>query len=201
MKKAKLITIIATIALILVVVITLISGTFARYATTEKDTATIATATWNFAAGLGNTTTKTINLYDTIANASTTYPNLAANKIAPGTSGTFNVEINGAGSEVGIDYTITFAKANEADVLPTGLSFKVNGNDYSIGGTPYTGTVAKANVGTTVTVPVTWEWTYGNTEGQDNYDQGEETGDNNTDAAKTLTININIRGEQHIGAI
>lgn len=63
------------------------------------------------------------------------------------------------------------------------------------------GTIALANVGTPVTVPVTWTWTYGNTEGQDNYDEGQETGVNNTDAGKTITINVNVKGEQHIGTI
>lgn len=200
MKKSKMITIIAVIALVAIIAVTLVASTFARYATTAKATATVATAAWSFKAGLNTTETTTLNLYDTIANAATVYPNLTPKTIAPGTSGTFNVIIDGTGSGVGIDYTISFAKAAEGDTIPSGLTFNVNGTETAIGGNSK-GTIALANVGTPVTVPVTWTWTLGDDEANDNYDKTAETGVNNTDAGKTITINVNVRGEQHIGTI
>lgn len=194
MKNSKMITIIAIIALVLIIAVTLVSGTFARYTTTSKTTATVATAAWSFKAGLGTSTGTAINLYDTITTPSTTYPNLADQRIAPGTTGSFKVVVDGKGSEVGIDYTIKISAAS-GTTLPTGLVFKDGTTTIDISaGKTITGTIAKANVATAVEKTITWEWAIGD-------DANAETGLNNDDQGKSLTINVDIKGTQHIGAI
>lgn len=202
MKNSKMITVIAVIALIAIVAVALVAGTFARYATTTTATATATTASWSFKAGLGTSTQSTINLYDTIENPATVYPNLATNKIAPGTTGTLNVVIDGTGSDVGIDYTVTLAMA-DSSALPTGLKFTADGLEFKKGTTTATttGTIPLANVASGLQVPITWEWTLGDETTDANYDKTNDTGANNVDAAKSISLNVTIKGVQHIGTI
>lgn len=195
MKKSKMITIIAVVALVAIIAATLVAGTFARYATTVTATTEASTAAWTVTAGFGNEHQDTINLYDTIEDPSANYPNLTENTIAPGTSGTFNAIIDGTGSEVGIDYSVKIEKAEDSDELPKGLTFTIGGQQYTADSEePITvkGLIPLTDVGTPVTIPVTWEWVLGE-------DATAEEGLDNGNASKNLYMNVTIRCEQHIG--
>ena len=96
--------------------------TFSKYITEVKGVGTASVAKWNFKVNGTEEEIQTINLASTINNET-----LANNKIAPGTSGNFEIRIDGSNAEVGIDYKIEFL--NEKN-LPQNLIFKYNGKSY-----------------------------------------------------------------------
>lgn len=120
-KKKK---IIAIAAILLAIVISFVGGqTFAKYITEVKGTGTAEVANWSFKVNGKDSGVQTISLASTINNET-----LVNNKIAPGTSGGFDIKIDGAGSDVGIQYDIDFA--NET-TKPTNLVYHYNGKTYT----------------------------------------------------------------------
>lgn len=128
--------------------------TYAKYVTQEKGNGSADIATWSFRIEKDeNEDVKTIRLADT-SNKET----LLNGKIAPGTSGQFYLKINAVGSEVAVDYKVTFG--NEKN-KPDNIIFKYDGKTYSslseidaiqgtMGLTDYKSQLIK----------VEWEWPY-----------------------------------------
>ncbi|MDO5556303.1 MAG: hypothetical protein Q4G09_06850 [Clostridia bacterium] len=193
MKKRSTVTLLAVLLLITVIVASIVAGTYARYANTVTATA----ANWSFTAGLNTPQVTSLNLYDTITDVATTYPNLTEDTIAPGTSGSFTVNLDGTGSEVGIKYTIGITLPS-GEGVPTGLTFLVDGQ--AVSATGYEGYISLADLTDEdtskgkVTKTVTWAWAIGD-------DAAATTGVDNGFDEFTGTINVSIRGEQHIGTI
>lgn len=151
-KNKKIIKILCAVLLLMTLGMT--GYTYAKYVTQEKGNGSADIATWSFRIEKDeNEDVKTIRLADT-SNKET----LLNGKIAPGTSGQFYLKINAVGSEVAVDYKVTFG--NEKN-KPDNIIFKYDGKTYSslseidaiqgtMGLTDYKGQLIK----------VEWEWPY-----------------------------------------
>ena len=151
-KNKKIIKILCAVLLLMSLGMT--GYTYAKYVTQEKGNGSADIATWSFRIEKDeNEDVKTIRLADT-SNKET----LLNGKIAPGTSGQFYLKINAVGSEVAVDYKVTFG--NEKNE-PDNIIFKYDGKTYSslseidaiqgtMGLTDYKSQLIK----------VEWEWPY-----------------------------------------
>lgn len=151
-KNKKIIKILCAVLLLMSLGMT--GYTYAKYVTQEKGNGSADIATWSFRIEKDeNEDVKTIRLADT-SNKET----LLNGKIAPGTSGQFYLKINAVGSEVAVDYKVTFG--NEKN-KPDNIIFKYDGKTYSslseidaIQGTMGL-TDSKSQL-----IKVEWEWPY-----------------------------------------
>lgn len=153
-KNKKIIKILCAVLLLMSLGMT--GYTYAKYVTQEKGNGSADIATWSFRIEKDENEdedVKTIRLADT-SNKET----LLNGKIAPGTSGQFYLKINAVGSEVAVDYKVTFG--NEKN-KPDNIIFKYDGKTYSslseidaiqgtMGLTDYKSQLIK----------VEWEWPY-----------------------------------------
>ena len=181
MRKENKLTKVAIFALLIAIVaIVLVSGTYARYTTslTGTDSVQIAKWAWNISGADidANTTSYTLDLFSTIKDTATygttNEANVIDGKIAPGTTGAFDIQITNK-SEVNAEYSVTFGEEN-----PLGAAI-----EYSTDGGANWGTVAVLDVDTTaiaqnetVTVPVQWRWAFtaeGNAAAQSDRDEAD----------------------------
>ena len=181
MRKENKLTKVAIFALLIAIVaIVLVSGTYAKYTTslTGTDSVQIAKWAWNISGADidANTTSYTLDLFSTIKDTATygttNEANVIDGKIAPGTTGAFDIQITNK-SEVNAEYSVTFGEEN-----PLGAAI-----EYSTDGGASWGTVAVLDVDTTaiaqnetVTVPIQWRWAFtadGNAAAQSDRDEAD----------------------------
>ncbi len=144
MKKKTSIIIFALVALVL------IGGvTYAVFVQSSTAKSTSIVAKWRFKVNK-NKESFTIDL---AKNAS----NLLNGKIGPGSNGTFDIELDGTGSQVDIDYVVTFANLEN---IPDNLKFytdeskkvSINLASYKISGVIVYGASMQKNY------KIYWEW-------------------------------------------
>jgi len=114
MKKSKK-KIIILIILLLILIILAFNYTYSRYISEVKGKGVIQVAKWNFIVNDGTSTITNIDLSGTY-NSDT----LLNNRVAPGTSGSFDIVIDAGSSEVEIEYNVRFE--NEVN-KPSNLNF------------------------------------------------------------------------------
>lgn len=159
MKKNKKLLMIAILLLLIVLVGT---WAFSKYTTTLTGTGTASVAKWSFKVnGSATETIANLDLKDTTLNNK-----VVDGKIAPGTDGSFAVEIDASGSEVAVDYTIELSGLTG---MPTNLKFYTDSTfttemPISDGKCSTTGTIALAEVDTKVTKTIYWQWAYETTD-------------------------------------
>lgn len=96
--------IVIALAIISIVMVSFIGGqSFSKYIAEIKANGTAEVATWSFKVNGETEQVQSIQLGSTCHNET-----LVDNKIAPGTSGSFNIVIDATGSDVGIDYKVKF---------------------------------------------------------------------------------------------
>ena len=186
MKKKKKSLLVVALLLLVGITSGYVASTYAKYTsqiTGNNGSATVAK--WAFSTD-NPTKTLTINFSGTY-DAST----LVAGKIAPGTSGFFNVALVNTHTETGVDWTI---KLNSVTGKPTNLKFYKD-SEHTTEITPGTGTITgqlAAKDSTGLTVPIYWAWEYETSEIATN-DPFDTT---DGEAAKELTIGVDITGVQ-----
>ena len=150
--------------------------------------ATAAVAAWSFKANEGETTFTNIDLSAPGKRNAYNETDVMAGVIAPGTSGKFDIVIDGSGSEVGIDYVVTIASA-DGTTLPDNLKFKIDNTDYTLA-SEKTGTIDYATGADSMkkTITVNWEWEF---EGSNAVSSND-----NTYADNDWLLNIAITGKQ-----
>ena len=163
-----------------------VASTYAKYTSKiENNNGTATVAKWAFTTD-NAAQTLTINLANT-PDAST----LVAGKIAPGTSGSFNVALVNTNTETGVDWTISLKNVTNK---PTNLKFyKDSAHTTEI--TPGTGTITgqlAAQDSTGLSVPIYWAWAY-ETDAIATNDPIDTT---DGEAANSLTIGVDITGVQ-----
>lgn len=149
------------LALVLTMMSTcLMGGTLARYVTKVDGTAKATVAAWSFKANGENVNMAEINLGDTTHRKSYDSKTIVENVIAPGTEGSFDIELDGSGSDVGINYEVVVA--SKSGTLPGDLKFTVDDKDYILTTDIIKGTIEQ---GATMTKKVTvkWEWPFDDT--------------------------------------
>ncbi len=154
MSKKKKVIIVSSILIIML--LAFIGGqVYAKYISQVRGNGIAEIATWSFKVNGQKEQVQEIKLVSTY-NSET----LVNNKIAPGTSGSFNIIVDATGSEVGIKYNIKFAEESNK---PQNLKFVYGGKEYdSIKqlGDELSGTIAANEEDKTRTINVQWKWDY-----------------------------------------
>ena len=157
-KKTKIVLIVIVIAVILV---SFIGGqAYAKYMSKVTGNGVGEIAQWRFKVNENEEKMQTISLNSTIYNFT-----LSNGRIAPGTAGSFEINIDGSGAGVAIFYTVNFQNETEK---PKNLKFKYDGKEFEsiellnhwIVGTIHGDTDAQQR-----SFIIEWEWPYetGNT--------------------------------------
>lgn len=157
-KRTKIVLIVIVIAVILV---SFIGGqAYAKYMSKVTGNGVGEIAQWRFKVNENEEKMQTISLNSTIYNFT-----LANGRIAPGTAGSFEINIDGSGAGVAIFYTVNFQNETEK---PKNLKFKYDGKEFEsiellnhwIVGTIHGDTDAQQR-----SFIIEWEWPYetGNT--------------------------------------
>ena len=159
MKKSKKI-IFVVVAIIAILVSFLGGQAYAKYMSKVTGNGTAEIASWKFKVNENEEKMQTISLNSTIYNFT-----LANGRIAPGTAGSFEINIDGSGAGVAIFYTVNFQNETEK---PKNLKFKYDGKEFEsiellnhwIVGTIHGDTDAQQR-----SFIIEWEWPYetGNT--------------------------------------
>lgn len=165
-KKKKLLV----IALLVVFGLTAgyVANTYAKYTAELNGSGDVSVAKWAFEED-----NQTINI-DIDLGGNIDASTLVDGKIAPGTSGSFEIELSNEHSEVGVQFSVTLTNSN----APTNLTFST--------GNTITGKIA---AGDTLSIPVTFSWPYQTTNGD-----AADTADGK--AANDMTITASIVGTQ-----
>lgn len=192
MKKNKIFTLGLAIAFVFVLSLTLVSGTFAKYTSTVTGKDSAAVAKWAFQYGnnegaltdidLVSTKEISFNLFDTILDTNgDTETDVAANKIAPGTKGSFQFVVKNV-SEVNATFDLTLELTGAQ--VPFQYTIQVDEGAASSASTtlPMLNNQAiNRNASTTITI--TWEWPF----------DGNDTADTTLGlAASTVEVNATI---------
>lgn len=186
MKKNKKLLMIAILLLLIVLVGT---WAFSKYTTTLTGTGTASVAKWSFKVNGSATETITdLDLLDTTLNSK-----VVDGKIAPGTDGSFAVEIDASGSEVAVKYTIELSGLTG---MPTNLKFYTDSTfttemEITDGKCSTTETIALGDVDTPVIKTIYWQWAYETTEIADN-----DLIDTTDSALEDTTFTVKVVGVQ-----
>jgi len=200
MKRKGLIGRLAVVAVVLsLITMSLTAGTLAKYASETSGTATATVAKWAIKFTDGGATEYTdtnkiaLNLKDT---QKVTDKLVADERIAPGTTGSFAMAVDGTGTEVAFTYTI------ELDMSSlTGVPLAFYDGDPDNGGSKITlssnkitltGNVMADGTGTAASETIYWKW--------DSTGIGTGTEDERDTAlgetAATFEIPVTIKAEQ-----
>ena len=180
---------IGIVAILIFSVITIMA--YAKYLTTINGTGSLDVAKWSFKVNDKNDSLGTIDMGRNTYTAST----LTANKIAPGTSGSFDLKIDASNTEIGVDYTI---KLDNIQNKPTNLYFTVDGTKLTTVSQlqqGWQGTIDANAQSKVKTVTVNWAWDYTTGTGatltaNDNIDTAEGK------TANSLSFDIAVTGTQ-----
>ena len=143
-----------------------ISGTFAKYTSSATATDTAHVAKWDVKIGdlaLGVASQEfTFNLFDTIVDTKNGTPKtdgtaVAADHIAPGTSGSFDIVLTNS-SEVAAQFDIEFSISGENVPFVWTVTCGSQTNDTLTGFTAVA--LPLSDAPSTVTVRVAWEWPF-----------------------------------------
>ena len=188
MKKRDYVFLLAL--LVLMVIISAGTYTYARYLTTVETSSDVTIAKWNVAVKEGDNELSSTQKLTLTVNKNT---NVADGKMAPGSTASGEFTIDPTGSEVAIDYEINIDTTNITNDKIAIKSLSVGGDELAKNGEgKYVGTIsledALANKQTTVKVTVEW------TNDEANNTKDTATGIN----AGTLEIPVNVVVKQHI---
>ena len=151
--KKKIVLIVAILSMI---VISFMGGqSFSKYISQVKGYGQFDIAKWSFLVNGQESSMNTIDLSSTCNNGT-----LINNKIAPGTEGNFNIEIDATGSEVGIQYQVTFDKKSQK---PNNLFFIYNRSTYAnFSDLAYAlkGVINADAENKKISIPIKWIWEY-----------------------------------------
>ena len=197
--------------IVMVSLVALIAGTYARYTSTGTANATAQIAKWHVELNGEDIsyTEKDVDV-DFIFDSN---QYVADNKFAPGRTAHFDIQLDPSGSEVAIDYTINVDSTAIASALETNSTskFRVSGATYKVGteGTTQVASVAEnssitvneglsdVEAGKVVTLTVTVEW-----DNDNNLQNASDTKEGIASAAlqdgKVITVPVSVVAQQHI---
>lgn len=152
-KKTRIVLIIITVAVILTAFVG--GQAYAKYMSKVTGNGVAEIACWNFKVNENEETIQTISLNSTINNLT-----LAKGKVAPGTSGEFQIKVDATGSDTEVFFNVDFPNETRK---PKNLRFIYNGEIYNslaylknaVGGCIYATDENKQR-----TITLGWEWPY-----------------------------------------
>lgn len=188
-KKKKIILIVALISCI---VLAFVGGqSYSKYVSEVRGNGIAEVATWSFKVNGQKEQVQTIQLGSTCNNET-----LVNNKIAPGTSGSFNIMVDGTGSDVGINYSIKFE--NES-TKPNNLKFVYDNKEYtSIDELQnnLSGTINANDEDKTRTLTINWKWDYETGSNESEIAANDIIDTQNAKDIATYTFNVIVSGTQ-----
>lgn len=188
-KKKKIILIVAILSCI---ILSFIGGqSYSKYVSEVRGDGIAEVATWSFKVNGQKEQVQTIQLGSTCNNET-----LLNNKIAPGTSGSFNIIVDGTGSDVGINYSIEFT--NES-TKPTNLKFVYDNQEYySIHElqTNLSGTIHANDEDKTKTLSIDWKWDYETGNNESEIANNDKIDTQNAQDIANYTFNVIVSGTQ-----
>ena len=183
--------VIILLALLLITAIVFSMYAYAKYKTTLKGNGTAQVAKWSFKVNGQTQTIPDIDLATTMKKVN----NVAENKLAPGTEGSFDLNLDATGSEVAIDYNIKLAVTEK----PSNLRFYTDSSyTKEIASTDgvmnVSGVMSLEEIKTIQTKTIYWKWAYqtGTTENEVRENDKTDT----IDSAKKVTMTITVTGTQ-----
>ena len=188
-RKKKALIVLAILAVIL---LAFLGGqAYAKYVSQVKGQGIAEVATWDFKVNGQSEQVEEIRLASTYDNQT-----LVDNKIAPGTSGSFNIIVDASGSEVGINYNIDFT---EEENKPQNLKFIYEDREYnSIEDLEnnLSGVINADDEEKTKTLNIQWKWDYetGKTEEEINKNDIVDTQD--SQSIENYTFKVIVTGTQ-----
>ena len=131
-------------------------------------------------------------------NLLSTYNNetLINNKVAPGTSGNFNIVVDATGSEIGVEQVVQFLNESEK---PQNLVFIYQDEKYTTIQDlekDLSGTINANDEDKTRTITINWEWQYETGENENEINQNDQIDTNNAKQLENYTFDINVKGVQ-----
>ena len=190
MKRHKRSIILLVLLLVVAISVFYIGLTYSKYTAEVEGEGTATVAKWAFADDNDNVTLD-IDLTDTY-DAST----LVGDRIAPGTSGSFTLELTNEHSEVGVDFTVKLETVTDA---PTNLKFYKD-SSFTTELAQGTGTITghlEAADSTGLEVPIYWKWNYETMSGDPATSTAGDTADTSDgEAGAELTVPVTITGVQ-----
>lgn len=146
-KKKK--TLLIVLAIVLLVVLIIAGVTLSKYFQTINGSASTQIASWSFKANAGSEAITDITLESS-----------DGEKIAPGSSGSFQIKVDATGSDVDVDYSVNVS----SEKLPTNMIFYIDeGDTYTslneLASAKLTGTLTTSG-SQTKTYTVYWNWPY-----------------------------------------
>ena len=187
MKKTRDLLVVILLLLLIAISIFYIAGTYAKYTSEISDIQGEAIiAKWDFDVENASQT------LDIDLGATYDPDTLVADRIAPGTEGSFAIQLTNANTETGVDYTIAFGTATG---VPTNLKFysdSTYNTELTLASDTLTGTL-DAEDATGDTITFYWKWDYETTNGDEaDTTNGKAGGANGT----KMTLPITITGVQ-----
>ena len=186
-KKAWLV-----ICVLLAIILSFMVGkTFAKYVSEVKGAGTAEIANWVFKVNGKEDVVQNVNLLSTYNNET-----LINNKVAPGTSGSFNIVVDATGSEVGVEYAIQFLNESEK---PQNLVFIYEDKQYTTIQDlekDLSGTINANDENKIRTITINWEWQYETGENANEINQNDIVDTNNAKQLENYTFDIHVNGTQ-----
>ena len=206
-KNYNSIKIFAILLLLVMLVLMLIVGTYAKYTTKVEgsDSSVVAKWAWqiNDTDVSKSDTEFSFNLFDTIKDTDgNNETDLKTTKIAPGTKGGFEIKVENL-SEVNANYNLTLKETKGQDISDAKIEYSIIGTDKA---TDWTTDINTFNLTNTLldmetgsnTLTVYWRWAYSPSETQDDADTavGFLAANSASDANKTITIEAKLNFTQ-----
>ena len=187
MRKTNKNAVLLFVLLLLVAVSAMmVASTYAKYTAEVTGSGKVQVAKWAFGTENANKNNSLTVALEPTVDATT----LVNGKIAPGTSGKFEIQLTNKDSEVGVNFELALGDITNK---PTNLKFYTD-NTYATeldADNPVTGQI-KAGDSQGIKVPVYWKWAY-ETDAIVTNDPLDTTDGEN---ANTMTVNFTVKGVQ-----
>ena len=188
-KKKKILLI---VAILLVILVSFFCGrAFAKYKAEVKGSGTAEIANWVFKVNGKEDQIQKIDLLSTYDNET-----LIDNKIAPGTSGKFDIILDATGSDVGVNYQVKFLNESEK---PQNLIFVYDNNEYSTIQDleqNLTGTIDANEENKKRTITIEWKWKYETGSTEEEINQNDIIDTETAKQIRNYTFDVNVIGIQ-----
>ena len=183
--------IVILLALLLITAIVFSMYAYAKYKTTLKGNGTAQVAKWSFKVNGQTQTIPDIDLATTMKKVN----NVAENKLAPGTEGSFDLNLDATGSEVAINYNIKLVVTEK----PTNLRFYTDSSyTKEIASTDgvmnVSGVMSLEEVKTIQTKTIYWKWAYQTGTAANDIVANDKI--DTADSKKSVTMTITVTGTQ-----
>lgn len=190
------------VLLITIIAVILVANTYAKYITSKDLEAVATVAKWSIKLGGKDITTQneavTFDLFTTKDTDGSDETDVSTNRIAPGTQGSFDVELENA-SEVTAKYTVTFESQNTSNIpvefsVDGGKTWKTDIKELTLTDVLEAG----AKTSTTESPKISWRWVFerGTEDSEKTINNGFDTDLGILETAPTVTVTAHLVAEQ-----